>query len=96
MKAQMAKVDKQKVYGWDEAIKLVKETSGVKFDAAVEIHARLGIDLVKLKPSLLLLALKKKKKLKKPERILFTAKRISKKSRIRARLNLKSPLPPRI
>jgi large subunit ribosomal protein L1 len=39
-----AKVDKNKVYSVDEAIKLVTETSGVKFDASVEVHARLGID----------------------------------------------------
>lgn len=39
-----AKVDKNKVYNIDEAIKLVKETSGVKFDASVEVHANLGID----------------------------------------------------
>lgn len=39
-----AKVDKNKVYSLDEAIKLVKETSGVKFDASVEVHANLGID----------------------------------------------------
>ncbi len=38
------KVDKNKVYSLDEAIALVKETSGVKFDASVEIHAHLGID----------------------------------------------------
>lgn len=38
------KVEKNKVYNWDEAIKLVKETSGVKFDAGVEVHANLGID----------------------------------------------------
>lgn len=38
------KVEKNKVYNWDDAIKLVKETSGVKFDAGVEIHANLGID----------------------------------------------------
>ncbi len=44
MKALSAKVDMQKVYGWDEAVKLVKETSGVKFDASVEVHANLGID----------------------------------------------------
>lgn len=44
MKALATKVDKQKVYGWDEAVKLVKETSGVKFDASVEVHANLGID----------------------------------------------------
>lgn len=44
MKALAQKVDKTKVYGWDEAVKLVKETSGVKFDASVEVHANLGID----------------------------------------------------
>ncbi len=42
--ASAAKVDKNKTYSWDEAIKLVKETSGVKFDASVEVHAKLGID----------------------------------------------------
>lgn len=42
--AAMAKVDKNKVYSVDEAIKLVKETSGVKFDAGVEVHVKLGID----------------------------------------------------
>ena len=44
MKAISAKVDKNKVYGIEEAIKLAKETSGVKFDASVEVHANLGID----------------------------------------------------
>jgi len=38
------KVDSNKVYTLEEAIKLVKETSTVKFDASVEVHARLGID----------------------------------------------------
>lgn len=38
------KVDKNKVYSIDEAMKLIKETSTVKFDASVEVHARLGID----------------------------------------------------
>lgn len=42
--ANAAKVDKNKVYSLDEAIKLLKETSGVKFDASVEVHANLGID----------------------------------------------------
>lgn len=37
-------VDKTKVYAIDEAIALVKKTSTVKFDASVEVHARLGID----------------------------------------------------
>jgi large subunit ribosomal protein L1 len=44
MAAANAKIDKNKVYGLDEAIKLVKETSGVKFDASIEVHANLGID----------------------------------------------------
>lgn len=39
-----AKVDKEKVYNLEEAIAVVKDTSNVKFDASVEIHARLGID----------------------------------------------------
>lgn len=42
--ALRAKVDQNKVYSVEEAIKLVKETSSVKFDASVEIHALLGID----------------------------------------------------
>ncbi len=44
MVAARAKVDKNKVYSIDEAIKLAKETSGVKFDASVEAHVRLGVD----------------------------------------------------
>jgi len=44
MKAISAKIDKNKVYTAQEAIKLVKETSTVKFDASVEVHAQLGID----------------------------------------------------
>ena len=44
MAAISAKVDKNKVYSIDEAIALVKETSGVKFNASVEVHAHLGID----------------------------------------------------
>lgn len=40
----VTKVDKNKVYSIDEALKLVKETSTVKFDASVEVHANLGID----------------------------------------------------
>lgn len=39
-----AKVDKNKVYPLIEAISLLKETSKVKFDASVEVHAKLGID----------------------------------------------------
>lgn len=47
MDALRTKVDPRKVYSWDEAIALAKQTSGVKFDAAVEVHARLGIDTKK-------------------------------------------------
>ncbi len=47
MKAAVAKVDKTKVYGIDEAIALVQETGKVKFDAAIEVHAKLGIDIGK-------------------------------------------------
>ncbi|MCK5460303.1 50S ribosomal protein L1 [Candidatus Parcubacteria bacterium] len=36
--------DKTKTYPIEEAIKLMKKTSKVKFDASVEIHFRLGID----------------------------------------------------
>lgn len=38
------KVDTSKVYSLADAIKITKETSTVKFDAAVEIHANLGIN----------------------------------------------------
>ncbi len=41
------KVDKEKVYNLEEAIAVVKDTSNVKFDASVELHARLGIDTKK-------------------------------------------------
>jgi len=44
MAALSAKVDKNKTYELSEAIKLLTETSGVKFDASVEVHANLGID----------------------------------------------------
>jgi len=44
MKALQAKIDKEKVYDIEEAIKLAKETSNVKFDASIEVHARLGIN----------------------------------------------------
>lgn len=39
-----AKVDKTKAYAVAEAVKLIKETSKVKFDASVELHFHLGID----------------------------------------------------
>ena len=37
-------IDADKVYSVEEAIKLAKETSKVKFDASVEVHFRLNID----------------------------------------------------
>ncbi|MCF7846288.1 MAG: 50S ribosomal protein L1 [Candidatus Peribacteraceae bacterium] len=43
-RAASEKIDKEKLYPLEEAVKLVKETSTVKFDAGVEIHTRLGID----------------------------------------------------
>lgn len=42
-----AMVDPSREYPVDEAVKLVKETSMVKFDASVEVHIRLGIDTKK-------------------------------------------------
>ncbi len=47
MKDLRTKVDKTKVYTLDEALRLVKETSNVKFDASVEVHVRLGINTKK-------------------------------------------------
>ncbi|HAZ28977.1 MAG TPA: 50S ribosomal protein L1 [Candidatus Magasanikbacteria bacterium] len=44
MQELKTKVDKKKIYALSEAIQLVKATSTVKFDASVEVHARLGID----------------------------------------------------
>ena len=39
-----SKLDKNKVYGLDEAIKLVKETSVTKFDSTVDVAINLNID----------------------------------------------------
>ena len=44
LKEAVSKIEKDKTYTAEEAIKLVKETSQVKFDASVEVHAKLGID----------------------------------------------------
>lgn len=40
-----SKVDASRAYGPDEAISLLKEISYTKFDATVEAHLRLGIDV---------------------------------------------------
>lgn len=42
--AAKAKIDSKKKYPPAEAVDLVKQTSGVKFDATVELHLHLGID----------------------------------------------------
>ncbi len=39
-----AKVDRDKFYSREEAVKLVKETAVTKFDPTVEVHMRLGVD----------------------------------------------------
>lgn len=44
LKTAKEKFENTKVYPITEAVKLVKETSLVKFDATVEVHAKLGID----------------------------------------------------
>ena len=43
-KANMAKVDRTKVYSATEAIELVKQTDNTKLKGTVEVHVRLGID----------------------------------------------------
>lgn len=43
-KSALELIDKNKIYSLIEAIELIKKTSFVKFNAAVEIHARLGVD----------------------------------------------------
>ncbi|MEK7516496.1 MAG: 50S ribosomal protein L1 [Patescibacteria group bacterium] len=40
-------VDPKKIYSPEAALELVKKTSGVKFDASVEVHIRLTIDPTK-------------------------------------------------
>ncbi|MDD5606094.1 MAG: 50S ribosomal protein L1 [Patescibacteria group bacterium] len=40
----LGKVDRDKFYAVDEALKLVQETSPVKFDATVELHMQMGVD----------------------------------------------------
>jgi len=45
-------VDATKLYSVEEAVELVKKTSYVKFDAAVEVAFRLGVDLRKAEQNL--------------------------------------------
>lgn len=40
-------IDSKKLHSLDEAVELVKKTSKAKFDATVEVHAKLGIDTKK-------------------------------------------------
>ncbi len=40
----LKKIDRDRLYTPEEAIKLLKETSYTKFDPTVEVHLRLGID----------------------------------------------------
>ena len=42
--AAAAKIEAEKLYAPDEAVKLVKDTSFTKFDSSVEVHMRLGVD----------------------------------------------------
>jgi large subunit ribosomal protein L1 len=42
--AAAAKVDRDKYYSRQEAVKLIKETAVTKFDPTVEVHMRLGVD----------------------------------------------------
>jgi large subunit ribosomal protein L1 len=39
-----AKVDRDRSYSREEAVKLIKETVSTKFDPSVEVHMRLGVD----------------------------------------------------
>ena len=43
-KDAVSKIEKNKVYSKDEAVKLVKETSISKFDGSIEIAMRLNVD----------------------------------------------------
>src|SRR5512145_1406426 len=43
-KALAAKVDRNKLYALDEALKLVKETAKAKFDESIDVAVNLGVD----------------------------------------------------
>lgn len=40
----LEKIDREKLYEPEEALRLVKETSITKFDSTIEVHMRLGVD----------------------------------------------------
>ncbi len=40
-----AKVDREKLYGPAEAVRLLKETKGTKYDESVEVHVRTGLNV---------------------------------------------------
>jgi large subunit ribosomal protein L1 len=46
-KALVAKVDRNKLYAIDEALKLVQETAKAKFDESIDVAVNLGIDAKK-------------------------------------------------
>lgn len=46
-KSEVSKVEKNKLYAKEEAIKLVKDMSNVKFDATVEVAMNLNLDVKK-------------------------------------------------
>lgn len=46
-KTQVSKIEKNKLYTEEEAIKLVKEVSNVKFDATIEVAMNLNLDVKK-------------------------------------------------
>ncbi|AZL16459.1 50S ribosomal protein L1 [Rickettsiales endosymbiont of Stachyamoeba lipophora] len=42
--AQLSKIDSEKLYTVEEAVKILKEITDVKFDATIDLATRLGID----------------------------------------------------
>src|SRR3982750_2857415 len=47
MKVVRAKVDRNKAYALDEALKIVKDTAVAKFDESVDVAVNLGVDAKK-------------------------------------------------
>ncbi|MBI3545635.1 MAG: 50S ribosomal protein L1 [Gammaproteobacteria bacterium] len=47
LKAQLAKLDRQKNYPLDDALKILKSTASAKFDESVDVAINLGIDAKK-------------------------------------------------